>query len=153
MKKKLVSITSVLYFLLLSTTNQACFLQRIDSRKSQEDYKLNLERQVFLKTFAYAYKDIPLEKLGIIALTPFLESAFSREVDDFISKKPGTLFYRLIQSKGKKIIGSVSFDSDQANKTAYTRQFAVLPEFQSKGFAKKLVFALLKAIPLLKLFL
>ena len=101
------------------------------------------EKRVFIASFTKAYKDISLETLEINSLDQFLKSAFEDEESDFLRKKDGAFFYRAIDEK-YRVIGYVSFDINQDEKSAYIRQLAVAPDKWGKGLGRALTFAVLK---------
>ena len=71
-------------------------LKRISLSKTNNNYRLEAEKRLYVQTFMNAYKNIPLIDLGIKALRPFLEASFEKEITDFKSSMPGIIFYRAI---------------------------------------------------------
>ena len=102
------------------------------------------EQALFVKTFAAAYADIPLQTLGITDKSSFLASAFSGEVEDLHAGKPVAIFSAKINDT---VVGYISFEQTPEGKTVYIRQLAVDPEFKGQGIGKSLVLLCQKYYP------
>lgn len=118
-----------------------------------QSYDLNAEEDVFVKAFSQAYKDIPIEVLGLQKfnnnLNTFLKAAFQDEKDDISARKPDLYFF-ICKDETGKIIGMLSTDIDRKSETKklYLRQFAVLPELWGKNVGKLLIYSALESYKL-----
>ena len=98
------------------------------------------EKELFIETFSEAYKNIPLNVLGVDSLDNFLNAAFEDEEIDFARKKANTLFITA-KDKSGKVVGFASFDRNSDH--IYSRQGAVHPSLSRSGLGKNLLFSVL----------
>jgi len=105
--------------------------------------KLDKAKEVFMKSFIEAYKNIPSENMHT-----FLSNAFDEESADFLQDKSNLHIFTAYEKE--KLIGFITYEiiSDEA----YIRKMALDPEYWNTGIGKVLTFALLCPFPDIKKF-
>ncbi|BDC34397.1 hypothetical protein Noda2021_03550 [Candidatus Dependentiae bacterium Noda2021] len=108
-------------------------------------------KEVFLRSFADAYKVYSPEQLFLTDkpdyLTSFLQAAFEDEENDFNNQKEDALFVVAFDSKNH-VVGFVAFDKHSKNgeTKVYIRQLAIDPAYQNKGLGRLLCIDTLQEI-------
>ena len=125
----------LLFFLVSSSI---CLANRTIHWITQGD--LAAERELFIKSFAQAYKDFTEQDLEISCTKDeFLENSFK---DDREALKNGEDVYVVSIKEGDKVVGFASFDGINDVGEVYIRLLAVDPDYWYQGIGKQLVFAI-----------
>jgi ribosomal protein S18 acetylase RimI-like enzyme len=94
-------------------------------------------KEIFLQSFTAAYKDIPLEVLGINNLDDFLHEAFVDE-EEAIKRCDQRDHFVIVAYNNGTLAGFASFNAEE-NHSYYIRQLSVSPVFQGAGIGQYLV--------------
>jgi len=119
---------------------------------SKDDAAFSRGKELFMESFADAYKEFTPEQLFLenkpSYLTKFLAAAFEDEENDFNNKKEGALFVVARDVKSKEIIGFAAYDvtATSSATTVYIRQLAVDPTYKQQGVGTLLVLNTVRAI-------
>ena len=123
----------------VSKKNQAVVLEWVTKGN------LQAEEAVFAKSFAHAYKDIPLEVLKVTDMNVFLKAAFEDEYLDL--NNPSKQMYCVDAKKDGEVIGFITFENTQQPNEVYIRQLAVDPSLWGQGVGTTLMSAIFEKLP------
>jgi len=150
MSKTQSAILSTLMTLFI--TCNGAILAHEDNKASEDKVTIEWQTQgdlkeaqeVFVKAFAHAYKDIPLEVLKVDNLLAFLHAAFEDEARD-MKEMPG--FHCAVAKVGQQTAGYIAVEPGENEGETYIRQCAVDPELWRHKIGTQLVDAIAKKLP------
>ena len=118
----------------------------IDQMKLEliDQSNLSKERDLFLKYWSSKYQNHTLTHLGFSSLVQFLNDAFDIEEQDYQKHVKNQFFCRAVIEN--QLVGYVSFDIG-ADKSAYIRQWAFLPEVNNVDGISELLFVVFDHVP------